>query len=55
MSEPTEEEDTAEHHQPASPQRKPWSAPTLTVRSIEEVTHGTRATDTTDGPSFFFS
>lgn len=55
MSEPTEEEDTAEHRQPASPQRKPWSAPTLTVRSIEEVTHGTRSRDRTDGDSFFFS
>lgn len=48
-------DDLGEQDRVAPPQRKPWSAPTLTVRSIEEVTHGTRARDTTDGPSYYFS
>lgn len=48
-------EDLDEQIRPEPPQRKPWSAPTLTVRSVEEVTHGRRARDRTDGPSFYFS
>lgn len=48
-------EDLDEQTRPEPPPRKPWSAPTLTVRSVEEVTHGTRARDTADGPSFYFS
>ena len=48
-------EDLDEQTPPEPPQRKPWLAPTLTVRSVDEVTHGTRARDRTDGNSFFFS
>ena len=43
---------TDRSHQNVSPQpteeRRPWSPPKLTVRAIEDVTHGTRASVNTD-------